>query len=85
MYIEEEQESVQEPSPPVKKRGRKKKEPPPPFIQSSSSEEEEEEIIYDYGPVEEPQSFKELQNYTEEIERVDTREPAHPQLKFRFA
>ena len=77
-------EGEEEP-PPVKKRGRKKKAPPPPPVESSSSEEDEEEIIYDYGEVEDPQSYKELQNYTEEIERVDTRETAHPKLKFRFA
>jgi hypothetical protein len=69
--------------PPAVKRGRKKKvkEPEP---ETESSESEEEEVI-DYGPPEEPQSFKELQNYTEEVERVDNRPPAHPQLKFRFA
>ena len=75
-YLEAEQ-------PPVVKRGRKKKvkEPEP---ETESSESEEEEVI-DYGPPEEPQSFKELQNYTEEVERVDNRPPRHPQLKFRFA
>ena len=75
-YLEAEQ-------PPAVKRGRKKKvnEPEP---ETESSESEEEEVI-DYGPPEEPQSFKELQNYTEEVERVDNRPPRHPQLKFRFA
>jgi len=81
MYVEEEQE----PPPPVKKRGRKKKEPPPPPVESSSSEEEEEEIIYDYGEAEEPESYKELQS-NQNLDREPVyQEPAHPQLKFRFA
>ena len=75
-YLEAEQ-------PPVVKRGRKKKPPPEPEPETESESEEEE--VIDYGPPEEPQSFKELQNYTEEIERVDNRPPAHPKLKFRFA
>lgn len=74
-YLEAEQ-------PPPVKRGRKKKPPPEPEPETES--ESEEEVIY-YGEVEEPQSYKELQNYTEEVERVDNRPPAHPNLKFRFA
>jgi len=79
-YLEAEQ-----PAPVLKTRGRKKKPPPPPEPEpETESESEEEEVIY-YGEAEEPQSYKELQNYTEEIERVDTRAPRNPQLKFRFA
>ena len=73
----------EQPEPVLKTRGRKKKPPPPPEPDTDSSESEEE-VIY-YGEVEEPQSYKELQNYTEEVERVDNRPPAHPNLKFRFA
>ena len=79
-YLEAEQ-----PAPVLKTRGRKKKPPPPPEPErETESESEEEEVIY-YGEAEEPQSYKELQNYTEEVERVDNRPPAHPNLKFRFA
>ena len=79
-YLEAEQ-----PAPVLKTRGRKKKPPPPPEPEpETESESEEEEVIY-YGEAEEPQSYKELQNYTEEIERVDTRAQRNPQLKFRFA
>lgn len=75
----------EQPPPVLKTRGRKKKPPPPPEPEpETESESEEEEVIY-YGEAEEPQSYKELQNYTEEIERVDTRAPRNPKLKFRFA
>jgi len=72
---------------PKPKRGRKKKvktPPPPPepepYYSSESESEAEEEIIY--SDPEEPQSYKELQNYVEE------RQPTPKQnngLKFRFA
>ena len=63
------------------KRGRKKKikSPPPPEPESSS--EEEEEIVY--SDPEEPESFKELQNYVEEPERVAPPKQNNG-LKFRF-
>tara|TARA_R110002126_G_scaffold40007_1_gene117959 strand:- start:872 stop:1570 length:699 start_codon:yes stop_codon:yes gene_type:complete len=73
----------EQPPPVLKTRGRKKKVKEPEPEPETESESEEEEVIY-YGEAEEPQSYKELQNYTEEVERVDTRAPAHPQLKFRF-
>jgi len=67
---------------PVKpKRGRKKKvvvKEPEPEIESSS----EEEIIY--SDPEEPQSYKELQNYDEEVER-QSQPKQNNGLKFRFA
>jgi len=63
------------------KRGRKKKvrSPPPPEPESSS--EEEEEIVF--SDAEEPESFKELQNYVEEPERVAPPKQNNG-LKFRF-
>jgi len=70
-----------EPEPEKPKRGRKKKvvvKEPEPEIESSS----EEEIIY--SDPEEPQSYKELQNFDEEIER-QSQPKQNNGLKFRFA
>ena len=70
-----------EPEPVKPKRGRKKKvvvKEPEPEIESSS----EEEIIY--SDPEEPQSYKELQNFDEEIER-QSQPKQNNGLKFRFA
>jgi len=67
------------------KRGRKKKiKSPPPCYRDEpeSSSEEEEEIVY--SDPEEPESFKELQNYQEELERVAPPKQNNA-LKFRFA
>ena len=52
--------------------------PPPPEPESSS---EEEEIVF--SDAEEPQSFKELQSYMEEPERV-AQPKQNNALKFRF-
>ena len=49
---------------------------------SSSESESEEEIVY--SDPEEPQSYKELQNYEEETERQSQPKPNNG-LKFRFA
>lgn len=71
--------TLREPEKP--KRGRKKKvvvKEPEPEIESSS----EEEIIY--SDPEEPQSYKELQNFDEEIER-QSQPKQNNGLKFRFA
>ena len=70
---------------PKPKRGRKKKvksPPPPPEPESESSSESEEEIIY--SDPEEPDSFKELQNYNEDIDR-QLPPKQNNSLKFRFA
>ena len=70
---------------PKPKRGRKKKvksPPPPPEPESESSSESEEEIIY--SDPEEPESFKELQNYNEDIDR-QLPPKQNNSLKFRFA
>jgi hypothetical protein len=73
--------------PPVQKRGLRQgkqkkvvvKEPEP---ETASESESEEEIIY--SDPEEPQSYKELQNYDEEVERQSQSKPNNG-LKFRFA
>jgi len=65
------------------KRGRQKKvvvkEPEP---ETETESESEEEIVY--SDPEEPQSYKELQNYDEEVERQSQPKPNNG-LKFRFA
>mgnify|MGYP003121269062 CR=1 FL=1 len=70
-----------EPKPEKPKRGRQKKvvvkEPEP-----ETESESEEEIVY--SDPEEPQSYKELQNYEEETERQSQPKPNNG-LKFRFA
>lgn len=72
--------------PPVQKRGRKKKvvvkEPEPEYSSASEAEESEEEIIY--SDPEEPEIYKELQNYNEEVDR-GLPPPKSNGLKFRFA
>tara|TARA_R100001086_G_scaffold247167_2_gene180770 strand:- start:586 stop:1299 length:714 start_codon:yes stop_codon:yes gene_type:complete len=72
-----------EPEPEKPKRGRKKKvvvkEPEP---ETESESESEEEIVY--SDPEEPQSYKELQNYQEEDER-QLPPKQNNGLKFRFA
>tara|TARA_R100000805_G_C3614441_1_gene115617 strand:+ start:882 stop:1610 length:729 start_codon:yes stop_codon:yes gene_type:complete len=71
-----------EPQPEKPKRGRKKKvvvkEPEP----ETASESEEEEIVY--SDPEEPQSYKELQNFVEEEQR-QLPPKQNNGLKFRFA
>jgi hypothetical protein len=83
----------QDPEPSAKlakqKRGRKKKvvvKEPEPESSSASESESEEEIVY--SDPEEPQSYKELQNYDEEQERAGERQLPQQKsngLKFRFA
>ena len=72
-----------EPQPEKPKRGRKKKivvkEPEP---ETSSASEEEEEVVY--SDPEEPQSYKELQNFVEEEQR-QLPPKQNNGLKFRFA
>ena len=72
---------------PVKVKSKRKKKvvvkEPEPETESESEEEEEEIIEYQpQEPADEPQGYKELQNYTEDIKR-----PPKPNngLKFRFA
>lgn len=82
----------QDPEPSAKlakqKRGRKKKvvvkEPEPEYSSESASEAEESEEEIVYSDPEEPQSYKELQNYDEEEERQLPQQKSNG-LKFRFA
>lgn len=74
---------------PKKKKGGRAKPKRPPTPSESESEEESGGANFIYSDEEEeeaemPQSYKELQNYEEEVHRVP-QEPEHPQLKFRFA
>ena len=81
----------EQPPQPKKKKGRRAKPSRPPTPSESESEEESGGANFIYSDedeeeeeVEMPQSYKELQNYEEEVHRVP-QEPEHPQLKFRFA
>ena len=75
-----------EPPPQKKKKKSKKKRPPtPPPIESSSESEIESESEEDLpSPPAEPVSYKELQNFQEDIER-NTSDKAPTPFKFRFA
>lgn len=78
-------EQYYEPEPEKPRRGRPKKVKPPPEpeteSESESASEAEEEIVY--SDPEEPQSYKELQNYVEE--QVQPAPKQNNGLKFRFA
>ena len=81
----------EQPAPPKKKRGRKPRavvRPPTPSESESESEDESGGDNFVYEDEEEeaemPQSYKELQNYSEEVHRPN-QESDNPQLKFRFA
>ena len=82
----EEQRYVAPPAPAPAPVPRKQKKvvihPPAEYYESTSEEEEEEEIVY--SDPDEPQSFKELQNYVEEPERQAPQQNSNG-LKFRFA
>lgn len=72
--------TLREPEKP--RRGRPKKVKPPPEPETESESESEEEIVY--SDPEEPQSYKELQNYVEE-EQFKPAPKQNNGLKFRFA
>ena len=79
----------EQPPQPKKKKGRKLKRPPTPSESESEEESGGANFVYEDEDEEEeevemPQSYKELQNYEEEVHRPP-QEPEHPQLKFRFA
>jgi hypothetical protein len=70
----------------VKQKKKRRKIPPPPESETESESEEEsgeDNFIYSDEEPEMPQSYKDLQNYQEEVNRPPP--PEHPQLKFRFA
>ena len=76
-----------EPPPQKKKKKSKKKRPPtpPPTVESSSESEISSESEEDLpSPPAEPVSYKELQNFQEEVER-NTSDKAPTPYKFRFA
>jgi len=72
---------------PIEKKSNKSKKPkkPRPPTPSSSSEEEEEYYPIAKEPAEEPELYKELQNFKEEEPQPIIQKTTNPPLKFRFA